>query len=41
LENYGVMEIDWAARAVTLTLRDKADGVVFAQRVPFAEIGSQ
>jgi alkaline phosphatase D len=40
-ENYGLMNIDWAARAVTLSLRDKADAVVWTQRIPFAEIGAK
>lgn len=38
-ENFGLMRIDWAGRALTLESRDKDGKVIFTQPVPFAEIG--
>jgi alkaline phosphatase D len=39
LENYGMVEIDWAARAIKLSIRDKQDVEVRARRISFEEIG--
>jgi alkaline phosphatase D len=36
--NYGGLAIDWAARTLTLEIRDKDDKLVHSQIVPFAEI---
>lgn len=38
-ENFGLVQIDWAGRTVTLEARDKENKPIFTQRVPFAEIG--
>jgi alkaline phosphatase D len=38
-ENFGVMRIDWAGRALTLESRDRDGKTLFSQPVPFDEIG--
>jgi alkaline phosphatase D len=38
-ENFGLVQIDWAGRALTLEARDKEGRSLFVQRVPFSAIG--
>jgi alkaline phosphatase D len=38
-ENFGLLNIDWTARALTVEIKDKAGQTVQTQTVPFAEIG--
>jgi alkaline phosphatase D len=37
-ENYAMIAIDWAGRALTLSIHDKADGLLFAKQIAFKEI---
>lgn len=38
-QNFGRIDFDWKARALTYTVHDIGGDVVFSHRVPFAEIG--